>query len=678
MAQQAQNAGPKFPIWFDVREPVESFTGRIEQLEKLHSALKSKGETAISQKASVSGLGGVGKSELSRMYAKKHSEYYEHNVVWINAESHQTLKDSFHKLAEFKLGIKMTNFEGKGREIGSIVDEVYEFFSRRKSLFIFDNAEKQRSEHYGDNGIDKFLPFNLPPFFKKPNILITSRNLNWGEVEVVQLDIFTENEAMEFIKKALNIQDGSQEDDVRNLANTLQYFPLALQQAVAYINVKDRSLRNLSSKFDMRNYLKHFAAMTKDLLDFPFPESSTDPYTKTTFTTWKMTIDKIRNNANCGKEATEILEIMAYFSPDDIPPEMFWSLFSDEKIADAVDLLKQYSMVKDGFLQNLINIHRLVQEVIRLELRQSSNEEQTLRKALTLINNIGEESIIHYTSIWRYTHRYPQLTDEFCFNSKYTTHKYTPLHLLAQNGSHEEIKTILANLHSDKLIAVVNAVDWLGNTPLHFAVLLNNMDLVKYLIDEKKADCNVHNCIGQTPLHFAFRCDNLDIVKYLVDEKKVDFTIKDGIGDTLLHLASHSGNLPLARFLVDEKNFDLSAQNKDGETSLHYAAGNCNLELLKLLTDEKRMDVNVKDNHGDTPLHAAVRSGNLEMIRFLIDEKNAVVNAKNNIGHTPLDCATISGKTDLVKCLEDKEVTLSQQVEDEEFSPSHSKKRKMS
>jgi len=61
------------------------------------------------------------------------------------------------------------------------------------------------------------------------------------------------------------------------------------------------------------------------------------------------------------------------------------------------------------------------------------------------------------------------------------------------------------------------------------------LDVVKYLIDEKKADFNVKNNYGWTPLHLAAYSGNLDLVKYLIDDKKADFNVKANDGWTPLH-----------------------------------------------------------------------------------------------------------------------------------------------
>jgi tetratricopeptide (TPR) repeat protein len=407
-------------IWFDVRDPVELFTGRTRELDELHQALRrNQGKdklTVISQMTSISGLGGVGKSELARKYAYDYGQDYDHNVIWINAEKYETLIDSFLRLAKDRLGIPTKNTDGKEKDIGSIVQEAYKYFTKKKS---FDNAEKYKTQEGEDGGIDKFLP-SLPPD-DKPFILITSRNREWEEnVEMLSLDTFTAEEATEFIRKALGIEDGSQENEVKKLAETLQRFPLALQQAVAYIKEESQKLENVDpeKKFWINDYLDEYKKeeiKTKELLDFHLPDKN--GYTRTTFITWKITLEKIKQR-EYGKEALDIMDIIAYFAPNNIATKIFLEQIDIRELGSALQLLKQYSMI--CLEQGEANIHRLVQQVTRIELQGQNKEREVLREALSLLKktmegerNPGSEYTSHAVSAWNYASKYDELVKEF-------------------------------------------------------------------------------------------------------------------------------------------------------------------------------------------------------------------------------------------------------------------------
>jgi tetratricopeptide (TPR) repeat protein len=403
-------------IWFDVRKPVASFTGRYRELEDLHKLVqRNLGEkknklTVISQVTSISGLGGIGKSELARMDAREHSQDFDGNVIWINAETYGTLTQSFHRLAKDKLNISTKSIDGQEKDLKYIVQEVYKYFSKGKSLFIFDNAEKLRTEKERDEGINEFLPHFLSVDDNEPYIIITSRNQTWGdEIKVLSLNTFTEDEAVEFIKKELRMRDNSQEKEIRQLAKTLQYFPLALQQAVAYIKQEEKKLKVVEQKFEIAHYLKNYEEKAKELLNFNFPKENDNCYTQTTFIIWEVTLEKIKQN-EYGQQALEVLETIAFFAPDNIPIEIFLDLVKGdtEKLGSMLQLPAQYSMF--NLEHGVINIHRLVQQVLRLKLQ---NEKKTLRKSLEFIikpikegTAYSSKCLTHAITVWNYASKH--------------------------------------------------------------------------------------------------------------------------------------------------------------------------------------------------------------------------------------------------------------------------------
>ena len=207
-----------------------------------------------------------------------------------------------------------------------------------------------------------------------------------------------------------------QNKEIKQLAEKLQRFPLALQQAVAYIRERDREFKNMKEEFKISDYLKKYEGKTKELLNCEFPEDNNDSYTKTTFVTWDITLDVIKQKKD-GNLALEILNTIAYFAPENIQTKLFLGFVecnNKEELGATIDLLKQYSMVSSKEGQAILNVHRLVQQVTRLKLKDQGNEEETLRKVLRLINRvIGKESLDHAVSVWDYASKYDELVKEF-------------------------------------------------------------------------------------------------------------------------------------------------------------------------------------------------------------------------------------------------------------------------
>src|SRR6516225_188620 len=86
------------PRW---RDP--DFVGREGELAALESALAATGSSALTQPATVHGLGGVGKTLLAVEFAYRHAGEYR-AVLWVPAENPTTLASAFADLAR-ELGL---------------------------------------------------------------------------------------------------------------------------------------------------------------------------------------------------------------------------------------------------------------------------------------------------------------------------------------------------------------------------------------------------------------------------------------------------------------------------------------------------------------------------------------------------------------------------------------------
>ncbi|XP_068967369.1 CARD- and ANK-domain containing inflammasome adapter protein-like [Bombus flavifrons] len=579
------------------------------------------------------------------------------------------------------------------RQINSIVKDVYMHFIDVKSLFIFNNAEEYTV-------IEKFLPTSLDPYAERPYILITSRNRNWdvgdeGQIDVMQLDVFTQKEATMFIKDSIEIKDGLQKGDIEKLTKRLQYLPLALRQAIAYINQEDKTFKKRGSgRFKISDYLKKLDENT-ELLNKGYYKVG-NRYSQTVLTTWTTTLEKIKEDQDHGTKAINILNVMAYLAPDKIYASKMFD-------CDGVELCDKYSMIE--YSEGVASIHRLVQEAIRLKLKDESGEEAVIEEALTLIGNnenISKEDTSHVTSVWSYASGYSELIQKFYFDSNsiptYGYNNATPLHLLAENGSDEAVKAILdkAILMKEQFpekFSKIDAKDKYNRTPLYMAVENGHASVVKLFVDKgAKIDIKstiVYNSLSTkkasdwTLLHVAAFNGYSDIVEILVNKDNTLVDIKDSIGRTAAVLAASSGQINVLKILEpydsgpynvyllhaefraarksdnleDLKNFlkDLEEKHqlrdiinvKLGEwTPLHVAAFANWLDIIKILIT---YGAEVKDRTPSfTPLHSASSNGHLDVIKYLIG-KGAHPKDINEDGWTSLHAAAQNGHLHVVK-----------------------------
>lgn len=91
-------------------------------------------------------------------------------------------------------------------------------------------------------------------------------------------------------------------------------------------------------------------------------------------------------------------------------------------------------------------------------------------------------------------------------------------------------------------------------TPLHFAINLNSVKSVEWLLTHDKQICDHPDIHGCTPLHLAVKLQRLDLINLLVAHKvKLDAANNEKL--TPLHLATALGNNEIVRilFLADAK-----------------------------------------------------------------------------------------------------------------------------
>ena len=323
-----------------------NFTGRVDLLDRLHAVLTSGQYAAVTQTQAITGLGGVGKTQLALEYTYRHLADYE-TVWWVKSEEPATLAADYTSLAA-----KLDLPEKTSPDQNVITEAVRIWLEQNESwLLVFDNAQDPED-------LEDYLPRT-----GAGHVIITSRNPNWGGiVRTLPVDVFSRDESIEFLRNRTRQDDGADA-----LADALGDLPLALEQAGAYIEETGISLSD---------YLKRFQEQQKEVLERGKPVS----YPATVATTWKISFKQVKDEARAG---ADLLNLCAFLDPDNIPkpllaggaehlPEPLASAVADElKFDDAIAALKRYSLMTVA--DDSLSVHRLVQAVTRDRL---SDEER--------------------------------------------------------------------------------------------------------------------------------------------------------------------------------------------------------------------------------------------------------------------------------------------------------------
>src|SRR5450755_2782500 len=210
------------------------FTGRDELLDRLNQQLSSEVQehgtamrrAALTQPQAIKGLGGIGKTQIAVEYAYRSREHdlYTH-TLWVNAASKEALFTSFVALAEL-LPAFPAKEETDQRKLVEAIKRWLEQCQHRW-LLVFDNAD------------DIALVGTYLPKLGNGSILLTTRANAVGSlatsVEVETMG-FVEGTHL-LLRRAQRFEQASDEEinQAGNIVVALDHFPLALDQAGAYI-----------------------------------------------------------------------------------------------------------------------------------------------------------------------------------------------------------------------------------------------------------------------------------------------------------------------------------------------------------------------------------------------------------------------------------------------------------
>lgn len=350
---------PKLPsVWGDVPPRNPNFTGREVLLERLHNDLRGHRATAVLPQA-VYGLGGVGKSQLVIEYVHRHRSELD-LIWWIPAENESQILTSLTRLAQ-RLELDVSP------EANNAVPAVQEALSTGRLpypswLLVFDNAEsvEEVRAYFPTGGAGK--------------ILVTSRNPGWARAaQALEVDVFTREESREFLT-ARNPELAAEDAD--RMADALGDLPLAVEQAAAW-----RSETGMS----VPEYLDLLDDKRLELLSSP----SSPDYPTSVAAAWNISLDEL---AQINPVALQLLQICSYLSPEPISRQLFsasaiapasegigGALSDTFQLGRAIQDIKRFSLAKLDQSVGTLQIHRLVQRVVRA--RMDDEHQELVRRA---------------------------------------------------------------------------------------------------------------------------------------------------------------------------------------------------------------------------------------------------------------------------------------------------------
>lgn len=351
------------------------FTGRSDLLTTLHEQLNKGQQAAFVQFQALTGLGGIGKTQIAIEYAYRYrGEYYA--VFWVRAASHDTLVADFVEMAHL-----LQLPERDAPEHPGVVNAAKCWLSQHTNwLLILDNAD------------DLALVADFLPTGGAGHLLLTTRTQATGKIassipvekmeqrEGVLLllhraKLLAANAPFDTISRATHTQ-------AQVIAQALDGLPLALDQAGAYIEETSCSLAEYLDLF--RTYQSALLSQPGDIVPYPY----------TVTNAWSLSLQKV---AQVNPAAADLLRLCAFLDPDTIPeailtdgasvlgPALGAIATNALRFNEAIQVLRGFSLIKRDAEARLLNIHRLVQAVLR-EGMDAQTQQMWAERAVRAVN----------------------------------------------------------------------------------------------------------------------------------------------------------------------------------------------------------------------------------------------------------------------------------------------------
>jgi tetratricopeptide (TPR) repeat protein len=285
--------GPRFPgdtstLW-NVPRATGRFVGRDDLLDDIRAAFTSGARRCV-----LHGVPGVGKSQTAREYA--HRFRNEYDLVWyVNAGHRASARE---QLAELAVRLGLPTGESTGERIRALLDALRRGEPHRRWLLVFDGADAV-------GRLDGLLPEEGPG-----HLLVTAVHRDdtpdGPAVRTVHVPPFTRDESTAFVRRRAARLTSAEAESV---ADAVQDLPLLLNQAAAWLAVNEST--------EVRAYVDQISSG-----DLTAPDHPSD-----VARTWLIAR---RTLATGDPEASALLDLFGFFSPDSIPAGLIPGAPADE------------------------------------------------------------------------------------------------------------------------------------------------------------------------------------------------------------------------------------------------------------------------------------------------------------------------------------------------------------
>ena len=468
-------------IWFVPYQRNRFFTGRETFFETMRSRLVNSKVRPYA--LAINGLGGIGKTQLVIEYAYHYRAAYA-AVLWFNADSQESLLDSYVRLAN------ALDLPEKGAQDRNATRSIVQRWLRENSncLIVLDNVE------------DLAAIYEFILQMGESHIILTTRAQAIGAVaQTLELGEMNVEESMLLLLRRAQIAPAhARLEDIpetsltlaRSIAQVMGGLPLALNQAASYIE---------ETGCGLAGYLRLIEAQLAKMLNVDDRASVSDHHTSVT-ATWTLSFEKIKQN----KAAAELLYLCAFLSPEKIYEEFIIesapALDAGLQViaTDPIELhwaiaeLRKYSLLRTDPDSGVLSMHRLVQTVIQDTLDEEARRGWAERTVKVINQAFPQVEVARWHETWSKCQRYyPQADAGIDLIKRWKFSGDEVSQLLNKTGKYLEERTQYSDAERLYQLAVRLDSQFYGNLHSKTVQDMSNIAMLyerqgKYELAEKK------------------------------------------------------------------------------------------------------------------------------------------------------------------------------------------------
>ncbi|KAF1996308.1 TPR-like protein [Amniculicola lignicola CBS 123094] len=374
------------------------------------------------------GLGGVGKSQTAIEYSYRiRIKSPQAWVFWVHGGTRARFEEGYRRIIDT---VKMNGWDNPQTDVLRLVRGWLSDESSRPWTLILDNCDdggvffpavQTNKNDASEEPLSNFIP--QAPW---GSILVTSRSrdvahrITGSHADIIMLDPMSEAHALTLLGNRLQITPDQK--DASELVEALDYMPLAISQAAAYINQR-------SPRVTIERYLETLREGDRAqsrLLDSDVGDIRRDgTASNSILATWQISFEYIRS---VKPSAARLLSLMSFFDRQGIPENLLSGHYNLERdctattdqcacgslsdahehvvsldgngesnddelnFEDDLSLLISFCFIATDFEDSLFKMHRLVQFATRKWLELNQELEQWKYKYMTILHAVHPNS----------------------------------------------------------------------------------------------------------------------------------------------------------------------------------------------------------------------------------------------------------------------------------------------